>query len=254
RLQKEGKLEAAARQASELAQRQPSNSAAQAASRTSATAEQVAANRQLQVERDQRTSGILRGIDKSGMPPKGDIEYAKDWQEKTRNRKPITSARLTAKEEAVMRSLNSPISVRFKDSRFEDVMDYIQTVTGQPIVADKAALDDAGVSYDTPVTLTLRNVSVRFLLRKLLSDLGLAYVVKDEVVEVISQVQARNMMTVKTYYIGDLARNRIQAAVLIDLIQSTIDPESWKANGGLGTIVYHPLTRSLVIKQTAEFH
>ena len=53
---------------------------------------------------------------------------------------------------------------------------------------------------------------------------------------------------------ADLARNRFEAAMLIDLIQSTVDPQSWQANGGAATIAYHPLTRSLVIKQTAEFH
>src|SRR5262249_51383847 len=93
-----------------------------------------------------------------------------------------------------------------------------------------------------------------FLLRKILADLGLTYVVKDEVIEVVSPQKARSMMSVRTYYVGDLAANRWQAAVLIDLIQSTIEPESWRANGGAGALGYPPLTRSLVIKQTSEFH
>ena len=43
---------------------------------------------------------------------------------------------------------------------------------------------------------------------------------------------------------------------LIDLIQSTIEPSSWEANGrgGLGTIVFYPATMSLIVKQTAEVH
>jgi hypothetical protein len=40
---------------------------------------------------------------------------------------------------------------------------------------------------------------------------------------------------------------------MIELIQSTVEPRSWQANGGKANIVYDPGTMSLVIKQSAEF-
>jgi len=115
-------------------------------------------------------------------------------------------------------------------------------------------MEEVGVTYDSPVSVNVKGVTARFVLRKILGDLGLTFVIKDEVIEVMTPKKAQDMMVVRTYYVGDLVANRWQAAQIIDLIQSTIDPESWKANGGAGTIAYHPLTRSLVIKQSAEFH
>lgn len=41
---------------------------------------------------------------------------------------------------------------------------------------------------------------------------------------------------------------------LIELIQSTIDPESWEENGGTGTITEFRNTNSLVIRNTQEVH
>ena len=45
-----------------------------------------------------------------------------------------------------------------------------------------------------------------------------------------------------------------QAIKLIDLIQNTIEPESWQANGGQGTISYFARLNALVIRQTGEVH
>ena len=41
---------------------------------------------------------------------------------------------------------------------------------------------------------------------------------------------------------------------LIDLIQSSVDPQTWQGNGGNGTITFHAPSMSLVIKQSAEVH
>ncbi len=43
---------------------------------------------------------------------------------------------------------------------------------------------------------------------------------------------------------------RANAEDLIDLITSTIAPETWDINGGIGTIRYYSLTPALVVRQT----
>ncbi len=44
------------------------------------------------------------------------------------------------------------------------------------------------------------------------------------------------------------------AAQIIDLIQNSVEPQSWQVNGGPGTIRFDPLTMSILVKQTAEVH
>jgi hypothetical protein len=40
--------------------------------------------------------------------------------------------------------------------------------------------------------------------------------------------------------------------LLVKLIEKSLEPKSWKAAGGAGTVEYYPLGRSLVVNQTAE--
>ena len=226
----------------------------QAANRITDVSSQVAANRQLQNERDKALSGVLQGVERSALPPKGDVEFPKDWREKTKNRKGVDEVPLTAAEKAIFAALNSTISVDFKNSRFEDVLEYLQAITGKPILAVKPSLDDAGVTYDTTVTLKMKGTSLRTVLRKILGDLGLTYVIRNEVLEITTPARAKEQLVARTYYIRDLAINPWQVAQLIDLIHSSIDSQSWNVNGGPASIAYHPITGSLVIKQSTEFH
>jgi hypothetical protein len=238
-------------------QKEAGTAAHTAADRTSETANRVAENRQLQSERERRTNDALREVDRTALPPKSDFTLPKDWKARTQNRKGSNDVPLTAKERVILRTLDSTISVGFRDSRFEDVIDYLQTVTGLRIIVDKTALEEAGGTYDTPVTLKVNGVTVRSLLRKILGDLGLAYVIKDEAIQVVTAQQARENLVVRVHYIGDLLfgdelARRIEATQLIDLITQTIDPQSWQVHGGPGKIFYDDLRRSLVIKQSAE--
>lgn len=256
KLQREGKLGAARAATSRL----PDNPAAMALRRTTDVADQLEENRNLQRERTRGPTDALRGVERAALIPKGDVEYPRDWRARTKDRKHASAVPMTAREKAILQALDTPISVNFKDSPLETVLEYLRTITGQPIAVDPAALQAAGVTYETLVSLRLKDVSLRFVLRKLLGELGLAYIVKNEVIQVLTAEQARNTLVTRVHYIGDLVTApdeftaTLQAAQLIDLIETTLEPSSWRRNGGPGTIVYNHLSRSLVIKQTAEFH
>lgn len=45
-----------------------------------------------------------------------------------------------------------------------------------------------------------------------------------------------------------------EAQQLIELIVNTISPDSWRQNGGQGSISFYPHNPALVIRQTAETH
>ena len=252
KLQSEGKLEAASRQAADAAARAP-NPATKAASRITDVNNQLNASRQAQQDQERATMGAWGQVEKARTLPKGDIEFPKDWKARPPRRSSDDVA-MTAKEVKLLRALNSTISLQLNNQRLQDVIEYIQDRTDQSIVLDKTAMDDAGVTYDTPVTVNLKGVTLRTALQKVFRDLGLTYVIKDEVIQVVTPAQASQIMRTQVYYVGDLVSNAFQAAALIDLIQSTVAPQSWVVNGGTGTIAYDPVRNALIIKQTAEFH
>ncbi len=208
-------------------------------------------------------------VEKSSILPTGDIQFPRNWRELSMRR--LKNNLLTATEKAILKALAAPISIDVKDQRFGGMIDYFQKQMGQTIVLDKPALDDLNVNNEsTTVTLHLEKVSTRTALKKMLADLGLTYVIKEETIFVTTPEKAKNMMTVRTYYIGDLVPHydvpfnpglsQLQAlqnvAQLVNLITTNIDKDSWEVNGkeGGGTIVFDPVTMGLIVKQSAELH
>jgi hypothetical protein len=292
-LQGEGRTGEASREASDLANRQPQNNALQATERSAQALDQAASERRLRKERERNLLGAYRDIEKSSTLPGGDVEFPKDWKERTKNRS--AAIKLTAKEKAILKALGTDITINFKNTSFRDVQDYLETRLGLTIMVDADALKDAEISSDTPITLSLRSVSARTVLRKLFADLGLTYVLKDESIYVVSAQKARDLMVVRSYYVADILagmgtlstalpqlstppNNPIQplnplplqaanplplqaamqtvqnANALIELIKTSVDSPSWRDNGGAGTITFHAPSLSLIIKQSAEVH
>jgi hypothetical protein len=216
------------------------------------------------VNRADRFNRVTREVDRSasmqeGLPP--------DYRERMKKRS--TAIKMTAKERAIMAALKTTIDVDFSANSLEEILDWLRKKTGVEIIADKRSLDEVGVKYETQVTKKLR-ATTRTVLKSILSDLGLAYIVKDEAIQILSVERARQETTTRTYYIGDLAMVANvnippllskalaiqQVNQLINLISSTVDPKSWQINNpeAPGTITFEPITMSLVVKQTAEFH
>ena len=208
-------------------------------------------------------------VDKASIMPNGDITFPSNWRDLSMKR--LKNNLLTEAERAILKSLATPITVDLTEQRFGGVIDWFQKQTGLTIVLDKPALDDLNVnSESTTVTLHLEKVSTRTALKKMLADLGLTYVIKDETIFVTTPDKAKDMMTVRTYYVGDLIPHydvsfnnivtQLQAAQsiaqLVNMITNNIDKDSWEVNGkdGGGTIVFDPVTMSLIVKQSAELH
>jgi hypothetical protein len=266
KLRQDGKQDEADRLADELALQYPRKPAATASQRIGSTSSQIDESRKQLKEKEARTARALNDVDKSAMPPKGDIEFPKDWKEKSARRLKKAGPTLTPKEQEIMRALKSPISVAWKGAKFEDVIDELQDRMGITILLDKTALGDVDVSYDSLVTLKLRGVAGRTVLRKILGDVGLTYIIQDEVVRIVSPQTAKESMVTRVYPIHDLTLSRWgvtgvggletlrNAAQIIELIEDSVDPQSWRKNGGLGTIRYDAASQALIIKQSAEFH
>jgi hypothetical protein len=261
-----------ARQAGKLPKPDPratdraTSPATDARRRTTEVADQLAARRGILTDQERGANAALRGVERSAVASGADIEYPANWKARTARRTNINQPRMTARERSIMQALDTPISVKLQNTSFAAAIEYLHTLTGQPIAVDPTALEAANVTYDTPVTLRLPNVSLRTVLRQLLGSLGLTYVVRDEAIQVVTPQQARSMMVTRVYYIGDLITGdstlfglglddliaQRNAAYLMELIRSTVNPGGWGGPEG-GTMVYDPARRALIVKQSAEF-
>src|SRR5207248_6498552 len=57
---------------------------------------------------------------------------------------------------------------------------------------------------DTPITKVLKGVTLKSALKLILHDLGLAYIVRDEVLLITSKEEADTYLVTKVYPVGDL--------------------------------------------------
>ena len=113
------------------------------------------------------------------------------------------------------------------------------------------------------MTKSLKGGSLKSALRLMLRDLGLAYVIRDDVLLITTTDVADFTLTTKSYDVADLVVYLDQHNVpsedyepLIDAIQSTVFPNNCDQNGRVGSIVgaNFGTAKVLVVSQTYEVH
>lgn len=266
-LRKQGKLAEANARLIEANKQFADNVALQFESESNKITDQRQANQATRKDKEQGALAGLNDIDRSAVLPKSEVQYPKDWVEKTAKRRADTAP--TAEELKLLKSLDTTVNAQFQKSRLEDVIDYLSTMMNVPVVLDKSALEELNLTYDSPVDFVVRKpISARAALRGVAQSLGLTYVVRDGVVMVTTPTRARDYLVTKTYYLGDLVvpigdpffpvgdpvQEALNVTALIQTIVSSIDPDSWEFRGGAGTIRYYAPTRSIIVRQSAEVH
>ena len=176
---------------------------------------------------------------------------------------------MTEKEKAIMTSLNKTIEVEFRANTLPRGDGLSDEEDRHRFASDKQALQEAGVKYDTTINLKMR-ASARTVIKRLLGDLGLAYYIKEETMQVTSASaparRPRPGPTTSATWPGqrDIRMPPVISQLqmienvnrIITLIKSNVDPKSWKDNNpnAPGAIYFDPVTMSLIVKQTAEIH
>ena len=153
--------------------------------------------------------------------------------------------------------LDRPVKPEFADTPLADVVDFLAGQFDINIQLDEKGLTDAAIDPGVPVTFSLRKpVSLRAALQLILGNLELTYVVKDEVLLITSQEKADEVLTTEVYYVGDLTGAQFGVSrkwgPLMQIVVSTVQPDTWDDNGGSGSIQPFSTGDALVISQKAE--
>jgi len=180
------------------------------------------------------------------------------------------ASKYTKAEKDLLKALNSVMTPQFKEHTLKEAIEYIQEKTGLNIFFDEVSLKEAGVEYDTDrVTFTApTKVTVRTILKKILADKGLTFIIKEAAIQVMTPGKAKEQVVARSYPVQDLIqpavmgpnpyfnRQQMYANVngLILNIMNSVEPGSWQLNGGRGTITFNEPSMSIIITNTAEFH
>lgn len=272
KLRKEGKTAQAEKLVAELAQKFPQDLTVNLITGKEGFDKTVAAQDKQKATEEKAFTAVMRDVDKAGVPATGDIEFPKDWKERTKHR--FDTAAPTPQERKLMSTLERPVDVQYKGSTLQNVLSHLAETLDLPIHAEAAALTEAGATLETPVNFSVRQpLAARTTLRTILSGLNLTYVVRDGMIHVTTPARAKDLMTTKTYYIGDLmtglgpmggaptvgfmldqAQSLQNVTAIVEMIKGSVDPASWEGRNGYGAIGVNLPTMSLIVRQSQEVH
>ena len=93
-------------------------------------------------------------------------------------------------EKKINEALKSPTQLEFVDTPLTDVIDYLKDYHQIEIQLDKKAMEEASIALDTPVKKNLKGISLKSALRLMLGELGLTYIIQDEVLLITTKEAA----------------------------------------------------------------
>jgi hypothetical protein len=160
-----------------------------------------------------------------------------------------------AQDNYLDKKLQALLSVKFTDTPLRMVLEDLRTSHGLNIFVNNKALEEAGISLDRPVTVQLEQVTLKTALNLILSSALLSYMVRDRdgYLLVTTPDDCRSSLTRKVYSVGSLV-GKGQGEALIQVLTNSVEPRSWQAMGGSGTIDYFAVGRCLVVVQSDEIH
>ncbi len=135
----------------------------------------------------------------------------------------------------VRQLLNQRIArVNFEEVALNDAIEFIRDVAGVNLHVNWKALEAAGIGKDSPVTVKLRNISVRKALTAILTqaspDTPLSFYNDQGVLEITTRDLSDAQQVVRTYFVGDLVVDVPDfAGPQLNMTASS------KGNGGGGT-------------------
>lgn len=166
-------------------------------------------------------------------------------------------------EAKIERALRLPVDMNFHDTPLTDVVLFLKDFHNTEIQLNNRELTEAGVEVGTPITRTLKGVSLRSALNLLLDELNLTWIIRDEVLLITTPEDAECQLTTKAIDVSDLVVCRNEAGelwddyqTLIGIIEKTAKPMTWGEVGGPGSMVGASIgtAKVLVVSQTYEVH
>jgi type II secretory pathway component GspD/PulD (secretin) len=116
----------------------------------------------------------------------------------------IWSETRTSIERAIEYKLNEPITLNFKDTPLQQVIEDLRSMTGLNIVPHTRALHEAGISLDQPLSLSVHNIPLKSALNHLLGKVKLTYAIKENVLQITTEDDGKGKIRTVVYSVADL--------------------------------------------------
>ncbi|TWU31751.1 sigma-70 family RNA polymerase sigma factor [Novipirellula artificiosorum] len=135
----------------------------------------------------------------------------------------------------IEQALSQSVQFDFFDMPLKEAVMKISQDHAIPMLVDDRALEEIGLSVDTPIDLSISHVSLASALNLMLNSNDLTYTVDNEVVTITTkEADESQHPLLRIYWTGELGLQASSGSA--QLIQTLIEPDSWEVMGGTGTI------------------
>ncbi|QDT57668.1 ECF RNA polymerase sigma factor SigE [Stieleria bergensis] len=118
------------------------------------------------------------------------------------------------------------------------------------ILVDQRALEEEGLSSETPISCTLKDVTLREALNFITRELQLAYTVNDKVLTVTTGTSVESMLASRIYWLEGTGLPSNDPFGIIQVIETSIATDSWEVMGGPSTISPMGIKRPAILVST----
>src|SRR5262245_6720490 len=101
--------------------------------------------------------------------------------------------RADPRDASIRAALDQETDMKFVENPLSGVFDDLKQRHAIEIQLDHRALDDASIPRDTPITKSIKGVTLRSALNILLDDLDLTYVIQNGVLKITTEAEAQKL-------------------------------------------------------------
>ncbi len=161
-------------------------------------------------------------------------------------------------------ALSRLVDVDLEDATIGDLAKFVAERIGLNVVIDRKALEDAGIDPNAQaVTLRVTAAPLAGVFHLALEQQDLSWQIQDGMILITTpEQQEQTGLELRVYPVDDLVRvdggvandlgSNHDYDTLIDLLVTTVAPDSWDEVGGPGSISPMPNRSALVIGQTRD--
>jgi hypothetical protein len=150
------------------------------------------------------------------------------------------------------KKLSVRATVGFEDKLLRDILEWLQKAQKLDVQLDRKALEEAAYDLYEPLNEELANEPVYLLLNRLRAR-GLDWYLDDGIIHLTTKTANENHHYTVSYLLSDLLDAGYAGGdELVQVLESTISPTTWKSNGGQGSAIV--LGDVLFIRQTSNEH
>ncbi len=179
-------------------------------------------------------------------------EPAAEVRQKTRLRPHREPERAVPAEARIEHQMNDPVAVDWRGVPLEDTLDYIDAVQNLKLQYDTEAIRRSGVDLKMKITLTVKDVSLRLVMKWLLEPIQFDWIIRDGRLLITTRDEALMHASVWKYDVNDLVAAGIPANELAATIAALVSPESWDSKEGAHVLQVEQ--EALVIRQATPVH